>query len=144
MHVRRTIREAVAAVLKAALITGVRVYENRLYPVAESDLPCLLIITGGDQSGNIDLTQNPLQQRNVRVQIRAIVKMTKDLDDAMEALCTQIETAIAAATFPFKVEKRYIGTEHQESAIGNQPVGQSTLFYDFTVMTRENNPETMV
>lgn len=143
MHVRRTIREGITAVLKAASITGIRVYENRLYPVAESDLPCLLVITGGDQSVNLDMSNDPLQERSVRIEIRAIVKTSKDLDDAMEAICLKVEQAMAIAAFAFKVEKRYLGTEHRENSLGNQPVGESRMFYEFVVLTRQSDPETM-
>jgi hypothetical protein len=143
MHARRTIREGITAVLKAASITGIRVYENRLYPVAESDLPCLLVISGGDQSDNLDMSNDPLQERAVRVEIRAIVKTSKDLDDAMEALCLKVEQAMAGAVFAFKAGKRYLGTEHRENALGNQPVGESRIFYEFIIMTRQSDPETM-
>ncbi|MCB0250048.1 MAG: hypothetical protein KDI07_15845 [Anaerolineae bacterium] len=143
MHARRTIREAVTAVLKAAAITGIRVYENRLYPVAESDLPCLLVISGGDRSDNLDMSNDPLQQRAVRVEIRAIVKTSKDLDDALEAICSKVEQAMASAVFGFKAGRRYVGTEHRENALGNQPVGESRIFYEFEIMTRQSDPETM-
>ena len=143
MHVRRKIREGITAVLKAAGITGIRVYENRLYPVAESDLPCLLVITGGDQSDNLDMSNDPFQKRAVRVEIRAIVKTSKDLDDAMEAICLKVEQAMAIAAFAFKAGKRYLGTEHRESVLGNQPVGESRIFYEFIIMTRQSDPETM-
>lgn len=143
MHARRTIREGITAALKAAAITGIRVYENRLYPVAESDLPCLLVISGGDQSENIDMSNDPLQQRDVRIEIRAIVKTSKDLDDAMEAICVKVEQAIASAVFGFKAARRYLATEHRENAVGNQPVGESRIFYAFEIMTRQSDPETM-
>lgn len=143
MHARRTIREGITAVLKAAAITGIRVYENRLYPVAESDLPCLLVITGGDQSDNLDMSNDPLQERAVRVEIRAIVKTSKDLDDALEAICLKVEQAMASAVFGFKAAMRYLGTEHRENALGNQPVGESRIFYAFEIMTRQSDPETM-
>lgn len=141
MHARRTIREGITAALKAAAITGIRVYENRLYPVAESDLPCLLVITGGDQSENMEMSNDPLQQRAVRVEIRAIVKTSKDLDDALEAICLKVEQAMASAVFGFKEGRRYLGTEHRENALGNQPVGESRIFYEFIILTRQSDPE---
>lgn len=143
MHARRTIREGITAALKTAAITGIRVYENRLYPVAESDLPCLLVITGGDQSENIDMGNDPFQERAVRVEIRAIVKTSKDLDDALEAICLKVEQAMAGASFAFKAGKKYLGTEHRENALGNQPVGESRIFYEFIILTRQSDPETM-
>lgn len=143
-HARQTIREAVGALLKSAAITGTRVYENRLYPVQSNDLPCLLVITNGDRSQNTSVNSNPTQQRDVDVQIKAVVKASIDLDDDMDELCAQVETAIAGASFSFKGSQVYLGTDQKESAIGNQPVGESTLFYRFTIRTKENDPLTIV
>ena len=55
------------------------------------------MITGGDQSENIDMGNDPFQERAVRVEIRAIVKTSKDLDDALEAICLKVEQAMASA-----------------------------------------------
>lgn len=144
MHARRTIRESVGSLLRSSSITGTRVFENRLYPVQEKELPCLLVITEGDRSENITSSNNPQQQRNVRVLIRAIVKSSRELDDEMDDICAQVETAIAGASFSFRAQRQYIGTENRESIIGNQPTGEATLFYEFTVRTKENDPQTIV
>lgn len=143
MHVRRTIREAVTALLKVSSITGYRVFQNRLYPVQEKELPCLLVTTEGDRANSLTISSNPTQERNIRVLIKAIVKSSHDLDDEMDGLCAQVETAMAGASFSFNSLKQYLGTENRESVIGNQPVGEATLFYEFTVHTVENDPETI-
>lgn len=95
-HIRKQIRDAIKAALTGLALTGSRVYVNRLSPVAATDTPCLVIQTPSEDLNNLRLLGPVHYERTLAVTIDAYVSGAT-LDDQLDAVCAQIEPAIANA-----------------------------------------------
>lgn len=90
-HVRQLIRQAAATAVTGLTTTGTKVYQSRLHTLRDSNLPCLLINTDDEE---IDAGMG-LHNRMLQLKIRAVAKATADLDDALDTMAAEIETALA-------------------------------------------------
>lgn len=140
-HVRQQMREQIAAAVTGLSLTGTNVYQSRVYPVENANLPCLIVTTEGDSAQMLTMSSPASIMRSVIVRIQAIARAVADLDDTMDSICADIETAIGnASTIALNIE--YQGTEIELTAIGEKPVGTATLTYIAQINTLENAPET--
>lgn len=140
-HVRQQIREEIAAAVTGLSLTGANVYQSRVYPVENANLPCLIVTTEGDSAQMLTISSPASIMRSVIVRIQAIARAVADLDDAMDTICADIETAIGnASTIALNME--YQSTDIELTVIGEKPVGTATLTYIAQINTLENAPET--
>lgn len=140
-HVRQQLREEVATVVTGLATTGVNVFQSRKYPLQESELPCLIVTTEGDDVEKLTMNFPSLLERSTVVRITAKARETVDVDDKIDDICAEVEIAIANATLIAK-SNDFIGTETDEDVVGNQSVGTATLTYQMKLHTLENAPET--
>lgn len=94
VHVRRQIREAVATALTGLSTTGARVSQARMAPRRASDLPCLLVETADER---IEQTAQSRLTRELTVIVRCFAKANTALDDTLDQIAGEVETALAAA-----------------------------------------------
>jgi hypothetical protein len=140
-HVRQQLRESVATAVTGLTDTGTRVFQSRLYPLQTKDLPCLIVTTEGDSIEYLTVNSPATLERETIVRIKAIARETTDLDDKLDDICQQVEVAISNTSLIAK-SINFIGTEMDESAVGEKPVGTATLTYAMKVYTLENAPQT--
>ena len=50
MHVRQQIRSAIITQVTGLTTTGINVFEHRVYPLAEDDLPAIVVSTTSEGS----------------------------------------------------------------------------------------------
>lgn len=93
-HVRRQIREAVATALTGLATTGARVSQSRMAPRRAGDLPCLLVETAEER---IEQGAQTRLTRELTVLVRAFAKANTALDDTLDQIAAEVETALAAA-----------------------------------------------
>lgn len=91
MHLRKLIREAAKTQLSG--ITGVTLYESRVYPF--SQLPAIAIYTETERV-EIDESSMGRQQRILAVIIEIRAQASEDVDDELDRLAAEVEQAIAA------------------------------------------------
>ena len=139
-HVRQQLRESVAAAVTGLTDTGTNVFQSRLYPLQSTDLPCLIVTTEGDSIEYLTANFPAQIERETIVRVKAIARETADLDDKLDDICSQVETAMSNATLIAK-DINFIGTEIDESSLGEQPVGTAILTYAMKLHTEENAPE---
>jgi len=84
-HLRQQIRGAVAAKLSGLTTTSTRVYQSRLHPLADSNLPCLLVNTDSEEIATLTLQPHPVMERNLTLAVRCIGKAVANLDDPAAA-----------------------------------------------------------
>ena len=142
-HVRQQLRESVATAVTGLADTGANVFQSRLYPVQITELPCLIITTEGDSIEYLTASSPATIERETIVRIKAIARETTDLDDKLDDICQQVEIAISNASL-IANDINFLGTEIDESAVGDQPVGTATLTYAMKLHTEENAPQTAV
>ena len=143
-HVRQQIREAAATVLGNLTTTSTRVHQSRVRPRTDAGLPCLLIETNEEQvaPGSV----GTLQERELTLTVRGVAKSATNLDDTLDDIALEVETALAAApTLSGKcagMELRAIRVDFDDET--DKPVGQISLDYRLTYFVNAGSPGTVV
>ena len=134
-HRRQTIRSAFATAVTGLVSTGSRVYPSRLYPLLGDELPALRVYTDSDavEGESIGVLVVP-PIRRVRVVCEVVAKANTGADDSVDAICEQMETALAANPFlsGAVMALRYQGFEQQLSVDGDQQVVVGRLTFEAT------------
>jgi len=89
-HARQQIREACAALVTGLITTGSRVFQSRMRP--QDQLPCLLITTNEESIERITL--GGMEERRLSVVIRGFAKASAELDDTLDTIAAEVETAM--------------------------------------------------
>lgn len=130
-HVRTQIRNQVAALVTGLASTGSRVFVSRMVP--QDQLPCLLVQTNDEDvaSGAV----GALQDRMLTLAIRGYAKASTALDDLLDQIALEVETAMAghATASLDRVE-----IDFDDSL--EKPVGVVTLNYRIPYFTRAGSP----
>lgn len=96
-HVRQQIREAAATLLTGLSTTGARVYQSRVHVLSDADLPGLVITTNEEQVEFASIGFPALLNRQLDLQVRAVAKSNTDLDDTLDTMVKEVETALSAS-----------------------------------------------
>lgn len=91
-HARQAIREALAAALTGLASTGARVFQSRMR--AQDALPCLLVTTNDEDIQRVDM--DSIEERDIAVEIIGVAKAAADIDDVLDTIAAEVETAIGA------------------------------------------------
>lgn len=143
-HVRRQIREAIATAVTGLAATGARVYQSRVYPVESGSLPCLLVYSNNEASEPATIHPTRLIERTLTVELVAVAKATSDLDDTLDEICKQIETALAmpvAGLATLAKEIHLQETAYELAGTAEKPTGTARLTYAVAYFTAENAPD---
>lgn len=95
-HARQTIREAVATAVTNLTTTTTNVFQSRVHQYASGDLPGLTVYT---QSESLDEEAGILGTKEYRLLqcvIEARAKAAADIDDTLDTICAEVETALYA------------------------------------------------
>ena len=141
-HVRQQVRERAGTILTGLSLTGSNVFESRLYPLIDADLPCILITTDGEEI--IESTISGVVQRSILLNIAIKDKLTTDLDDRIDAISVEVETAIANDTSAILRHSALVDVEIELDPEGDQPIGTAKLLYRVQAFTAPNDPETLI
>lgn len=97
-HAREQLRDIIAAYVANLTTTSTRVYRNHPYVVTEAQLPCLFIYTTGDEM--LPEYSSPARQhvREMEVIIEGRAQAKSDVDETLDDIGLEVETAIAAHT----------------------------------------------
>lgn len=143
-HVRQQIRERVASVLTGLTTTGSNVFQSRIYPLEKSNLPCLSIYTQEEQSRPVELGNEARTiSRVLKLRIDGVARATSDIDDILDTIAKEVETAMANDVVTGGLSKGHELTETIISLFGDgeQPVGIVSLLYDIQYFNQENTPD---
>lgn len=143
-HLRRQIREAVATAVTGLATTSTRVYQSRVYPVETANLPCLLVYTNNEQSEPATIHPTRLLERTLTLEIVALAKATADLDDTLDGICKEVETALAmpvSGLAALAKEIHLTETAYELAGTAEKPAGLARLTYAIAYFTAENAPD---
>lgn len=147
MHVRQQIRSAIITQVTGLTTTGTNVFEHRVYPLAEDDLPAIVVSTTSEGSSMATIggmgTVASLQ-RNLAISVEGYVKATSDVAQTLDTIAEEIEVALGDdETLGGLVESIELsGTTIEITAEGDQPVGVVKMDYDVVYRTTTGNPST--
>lgn len=143
-HLRQQIREAVATQLSGLTTTSTRVYQSRLHPLSDSNLPCLLVSTEDEEVRAVGLHSQPLLERTVRLTVRGVAKAVSNVDDLLDTMAKEVETAIGTAadqTFGGLVKRIDLTGLRAEMDDGlEKPVGIVSIFYNVVYFCHAGAP----
>lgn len=142
-HVRQQIRERVGTVLTGLTTTGSNVYQSRVYPLSASNLPGLLIYTLSETSEPDVMGVQQGVERLLTLAVEGYAKATANLDDTLDTICKEVETAIAGDTKLNNLARNAFltSTEIQLNGDGEQPIGVATMTFEVNYRTINNAPD---
>jgi len=146
-HVRQQIRDKFVSLVTGLTTTGDRVYKSRLYPLRDENLPGLCVSAGVEDNGNDDEENvETIQRRSLEVVIDARVKIVEGLDDKLDTILAEVETAVFADRFLGNlVASLDLETVDPELSIEQeQPVGILLIIFKVQYLTEEGVPETVL
>lgn len=141
-HARQAIREQVGTTLTGLSTTGSNVFQSRVYPLQDSNLPALLIYTKEETSDAIVMGSNRVIERELTLAVEAYVKTNTNSDDTIDTIAEEIETAIGAdSTLNNKAKDVFlVATDINYVGEGENPVAVATLNFLVSYCTDETNP----
>ena len=145
-HVRQQIREQIGTILTGLASTGSNVYESRVYPLNEANLPALLIYTKAETSSISTIGTSLGVDREITVIVEAYVKANSNFDDTVDTVCAEVEVAMGSnRTLNDTARLNYLeSTDIEFSGDGENPVGVATMSFIVQYRTLQNAPETSI
>lgn len=144
IHARQQIRDAALTAVTGLATTAGRVSKSRLIPLDSASLPCLLVNTDNERDDFASIGMPALLSRTMELNIRAVAKVTANMDDLLDTMLAEVEVALGNTTLGGLVksmEPRSISIEMEQ---GDKPVGVATLTYAVLYMTAQNAPQTII
>ena len=144
-HVRKQIRDKVVAVLLPAVtLVKRRIYGSRVYPLTATNIPAVLVYTRSESSGLLSFGSSVSSDRMLSLSIDVYVRATEAFDNDLDAICVQIEEAIAANFRLDGLAKESVltGTEIEYNGDAEQPIAVARLTYGIRYVTTIGDVET--
>lgn len=142
-HVRKQLREAVATAVTGLTTTATRVFQSRAYPVRPAELPCLLVYVDSESAEDATIHGDTLLRR-LQVRIEGLAQASADLDDTLDLIAKEVETALASAVSiaSTTTDLGYTGAEIEIRDDLEKPTGSIVLSFDASLFT--TGPDTIV
>lgn len=145
-HARQQVRDAVATTVTGLTTTGARVYPGRIHPISRLRLPCLFVYSleeAVDDSGEV---MGLDQWRRLTVAVEAIAEANQSLDDTLDDICAEVETAVHADVTLGGLTKwcEYTGVEIELDEGMQKPVGSARMTFMAEYRVDATDPETII
>lgn len=137
-HERKLIRKAVIAQLVAAgTSAGARVHSSRMSPVDDQQLPAINVFVEDEEVTNGESAPREIK-RVCSIAIMAWARAAADLDDVLDDLAEEIETAMDGDRYFTSTAGGSVlaSTEVGLKTDGNRPMGVIQLTYSVTYFTQ--------
>lgn len=141
-HAHRQIREALTTALTGLATSGARVYPNRLYPMADANLPGLRVFVDQDAVEAQSIHTPHVQGHTLSVSVECCAKAAADLDDTVDQMGKEVEIALAAGFTVGGVWLQPVLTGSQfTDEPGGTPAAVKRLTFDLTYSTLNDAPD---
>jgi len=146
-HLRRQIRERIAADVTGLSTTGSNVFEGRVFPIEESKLPCLLVY---DSEEEIEMqTLAPAGSRSVQATLNVVIEGYCQGGDGATVLDTlagiqkEVQVALAGdvSINSLAGDSAPVSADISLSGEGAKPSGSNRLTYQIRYGFAENAPD---
>ena len=144
-HAHKQIRDALVTALTGLTTSGSRVYANRLHPMAAANLPGLRVFARGEKSDPLTVHAPQQQARELVIDVECCAKATADLDDVLDLMSKEVETALAAgiAVTGTTLDAVYQGMQMDLEGAA-QEVGVKRLRFAISFETANNAPDVFI
>lgn len=148
-HVRQQIREAIAVALTGLTTTADRVYQSRLLPLQDDELPALVISTNTEKIDPLTVTFNPVLERSLVVTVAVVAKVSNNIDDVLDSSIKEVEQAlnsnIEANTLNGLVKDIvFTDIDIEMNATSEKPIGQALLSFTASYYTQASVPDVSI
>ena len=142
-HLRRQIRERIAADVTGLVTTGSNVFQARVYPLEDAALPCLLVYSTSEESEILNQGTPRLLSRTLNITIQGVAAESSDIDDKLDLIAKEIETALSADRDinSLAQDSFLTSTEIEINADGAKTVGTLRLNYQIDYRVYDNAPD---
>lgn len=144
-HAHTQIRNAVVTALTGLATTGSHVFANRLYPLADADLPGLRIFTDQDsvEAGTIHTPHT--QSHELTLVVECVAKANTALDDTVDEMQLEVEEALAPGLTVGGVWLQPLlrGSQYTDEA-GGTAVGVKRVEYIINFETSSDAPDVLI
>jgi len=139
---RKQLRAAIVALLKASPATaaGNRVFANSAVPLAQQDLPCILVYPKSEAAEEFDAPRR--YRRKVQMVIAVAAEQgtapgAAALDDVLDDICAQIETKIFLDELigGKAADSMLTGIEFDFSGEGEKAIGCARMTFEMEYFT---------
>lgn len=145
-HVRTQIRNSIVTLVTGLTTTGARVYASRLYPLQDDNLPGLCVFTQSEEVDDEEGKNEQLQHRELLVVVAGYDKVISGLDDQLDTIAAEVETAIFADRFlsGLLMSLDLVATEVELNVEQEKPLGKISITFRARYFTSEGAPETVI
>ncbi len=145
-HVRKQIRRKVVDALQGLPLTEDRVYQSRLYPLQQGNLPGLLVFTLTEESAREESPTDSM--RDLALIVQGVAALNDELDDVLDDIALQVETAIDNAGLLNGLAKIYGGIQSTVITLEAEDVakqhGAIAMEFLYTYRTRSGQPDVAI
>lgn len=143
-HLHKQIRSAVVTKLTGLTTSGSRVYANRLQPLPDAMSPTLLVTLDEEIARQATFHTNPIYERDLRLSVAAIYKATSALDDTLDLMSKEVETALAAGITVGSrtLDVFYAGMSFDDEQ-SDKPVGIKRMSFSIQYTAAANAPDVL-
>ena len=145
-HIRQQIREKFGTLLTGLTTTSSNVYQSRVYPLENANLPALIIYTKEETSEPVVIGTDRVMSRELSVVVEGYTKATSNFDDTIDTISKEVEAAIAAdRTLNGLAKDTYLeSTEIEFNSEGEKPLGYVSLTFLTNYYVKESAPDVAV
>jgi len=150
-HVRRQIRDAVAARLTGLTTTGSRVYVNNVDPLAVGELPALTIRNGAENIERMSVgSPNPYTRRAQTIIVTANARATSAPWDTLDEIAKECEVAMLGTIDAITLGGLAVDTmlvaidEPRISGEGDRLVASADMQFQVLLNAREGIPDAVI
>ncbi len=120
-------------------------FQNRVYPLQDSELPALLVNDAGETSVPLLINLPQILERVLRVEIIGVSKAVADLDDTLRTISKQVKTALAMPVTGLnslaKIIRLVDDDKPELEGVSEKPAGAARMVYEIDFYTYENAPD---
>ena len=145
-HVRRQLRDAIETALTGLASTGAHVFKSRVYPLQAEDLPGLRFFTNDETATGLTVTNPTSYERDLEVVVEACVRQADDMDDELDQIMLEVETALAdgVALGGRTVWVNYGGCSIEMDDTAQQPQGVARMTFTAKLFTAAAAPDALL
>lgn len=139
-HVRKTIRAAAVTALTGLTTTGTKVFDSRVYPMQDAELPGLRVDTADEAISVTDVAGTALE-RNLELVVQACVKQNTTYNDTIDTIIKEVEVAVSNNQTMGGAKAVLLKAIHVElSGESEKPIAVATLTFDVPYYTAQGAP----
>lgn len=145
-HVRKQIRDRITDALVAIDLFNGNVFQSRVYPLQQENLPGLLVYTLQEDSAREESPTDSM--RDLAIVVQGVAAESADLDDVLDQIALEVEKTIDGLGELDGLAKNYLGIQSTLfTYVGEDvkiPHGAIAMEFVYTYRTASGSPDVAI